>query len=58
MDLLAHQIKELEQVPLDREAYDDLVQCQARIQNMERLAEAASSLLDLIENEELGIVGF
>ena len=55
LDLLTHQIKELEQVPLDTASYEDLGQKQARIQNTERLAEAASSLLHLIEHEEIGI---
>lgn len=55
IDLLAHQIKELEQVPLDQQHYDELTQQQVRMSNTEKLVEAASSLLQLLEHEEIGI---
>ncbi|MEW5895415.1 MAG: DNA repair protein RecN [Candidatus Omnitrophota bacterium] len=54
LDLLIHQIKELEQVPLDQQFYDEFIQKHVRMRNTERLAEAASSLLDLLEHEEIG----
>lgn len=55
IDLLTHQIKELEQVSLESQVYEELLQRQARISNIERLAEAASSFLQLFENEEMGV---
>ena len=55
LDLLTHQIKELEQVSLDVQVYEELVQRQARMNNTERLAESASSLLHLFENDEMGV---
>jgi DNA repair protein RecN (Recombination protein N) len=55
MDLLGHQMKELEQVPLEQGYYDELKQQEARMNNTERLVEAASSLLQLLDHEESGI---
>ena len=55
LDLLSHQIKELEQVPLDEQQYEEFIQRQARMNNTEKLAESASSLLQLFEHEEIGI---
>lgn len=55
MDLLKHQIKELEQVPLDANSYELLLQEQTRINNSEKLYEYANQLLTLLENEQSGI---
>lgn len=55
MDMLQHQVRELEQVSLASGDYETLLQKQARIDNAERLAEAASSLLQLFESEDFGI---
>ncbi len=55
MDFLGHQIKELEQAPLDQAHYDDIQQQAARMNNTGRLVEAASSLLQLLDHEETGI---
>lgn len=55
LDLITHQIKELEQVPLDQEKYEELLRQQARLSNTERLAQAASSLIDLFEQENVGV---
>lgn len=55
LDFLSHQLKELDQVPLEAERYQELMQRHARISNTERLAQAASSFLSRFENEEAGI---
>jgi len=55
MDFLSHQIKELDQVPLAAEHYQEMMQRHARISNTERLAQAASSILSFFENDEAGI---
>ena len=55
LDLLKHQIKELEQVPLDNDKYQDLLQEQTRINNAEKLNQCASLILSALENEQTGI---
>ncbi|MFH1836547.1 MAG: AAA family ATPase, partial [Candidatus Omnitrophota bacterium] len=55
LDILTHQIKELEQVPLSETEYEKLSQESSRINNSEKLHESASRLLDLLENEENGM---
>ncbi|MFH1846932.1 MAG: DNA repair protein RecN [Candidatus Omnitrophota bacterium] len=54
-DLLGHQIKELEQVKLDNDAYEKLLAERTRINNAENLYECAAQLLTILENEQAGI---
>jgi DNA repair protein RecN (Recombination protein N) len=54
LDLLAHQIKELEQVPLDESHYEELQRDQVKISNAEKLYENISQALAILENEEAG----
>lgn len=55
IDLLSHQIKELEQAPLDEEKYNELLQKQARLNNSEKLYECANNLIQIFENEKSGV---
>lgn len=55
MDLLNHQIKELEQIPLESSCYEDLLQQQIKINNTEKLYESVNQLIQLFENDPSGI---
>lgn len=55
MDILSHQIKELEQVPLEEDKYEELLQDGARVNNAEKLYESASQLITILENDESGM---
>jgi len=55
LDLLTHQIKELEQVPLDEQKYEDLKHEQARLDNAEKLHESVQALIQILEDEEYGL---
>ncbi len=55
MDLLSHQIRELEQVSLKDEDYETLLADQNRIRNAERLFEQASQMTQCLEDETGGI---
>ncbi len=52
MELLSHQIKELEQVVLVDEAYEKICAEHVRINNAEKLYSHASSLLQILESED------
>lgn len=54
-DLLAHQIRELEQLPLDTLRYEQLIQEQNRLNNVEKLYESVTQLIALFENDEIAI---
>ncbi|MFA6216470.1 MAG: DNA repair protein RecN [Candidatus Omnitrophota bacterium] len=54
-DLLGHQIKELEQVPLEKAKYEHLLQEQTRLNNVTKLYECASLLLNALENDDSGV---
>jgi len=49
LDLLQHQIKELEQVPLVQQDYDELVECRNRINNMEKIYGYVQQIVDSFE---------
>lgn len=53
--ILKHQIRELEQVPLEEEKYAELLEKQGRLNNSEKLYERAGWLINAIENDESGI---
>ena len=55
MDLFSHQLKELEQVPLNNEKYEELQQEQIRMDNAEKFCESITILIDLLENSGYGI---
>lgn len=52
LELLSHQVKELEQVPLTDEACQKICEEQSRINNAEKLFSYASSLLQILEGED------
>lgn len=55
LDLLSHQIHELEQVPLDEKNYNDIKDKISRINNMEKLFESSNKVISLIENDQGGL---
>ena len=55
LEYLTHQIKELEQVPLDDAHYETLLQRRTQLINAEKLHELSSQLLSLLDNDETGI---
>lgn len=55
MEILRHQIRELEQVSLEEEDHQELVRERNRINNAEKLYEHTSQLLELLENDSAGI---
>jgi len=55
IDLLSHQIMELERVNLDRNAYEDTIAKETQLKNCERLYENVSSLIEIFESDERGI---
>ena len=55
LDLISHQVKELEQVPLEDEAYEELAQRQAKINNAEKLNDCAGLLVQLLEGGQNGV---
>jgi len=55
LDLLQHQVTELQQVSLEEGDYDKLKQEQVKINNAERLYEAANQILQLLDSEEGGL---
>lgn len=54
LDLLTHQVKELESVPLSEEKYALLLQEQTKLNNAEKLHEHIQALLNLLDDEEAG----
>ncbi|MFA5996753.1 MAG: DNA repair protein RecN [Candidatus Paceibacterota bacterium] len=55
MDLLGHQVRELERVPLDKKKYDEAMEKETQLKNRERLYENVSALIGIFENEENGV---
>lgn len=55
LDLLSHQIKELEQVPLDPVHYQNIEQDRIKINNAEKLFSHIEQVLASFENEDAGI---
>ena len=55
LDLLTHQVKELETVSLSEENFETITQEQVKINNAERLHEHIQTLLAIFEDEEQGI---
>lgn len=57
IELIKHQIKDLERAPLDENEYLKTEQEQTRINNVERLKSCAEGILAIFEDEENGIEG-
>ncbi len=55
IDLLSHQIKELEQVPLTEEDFSEIESDRIKINNAERLYAHATQAIGILENEETSI---
>jgi len=54
LDLLTHQVKELEALPLSTEKYDELLQEETKLNNAQKLHEHIQTLLGLLDDEESG----
>ncbi len=54
LDLLTHQVKELESVPLSEQKYNELITEQTKLNNAERLHEHIQHLLSFLDDEEAG----
>lgn len=55
LDLLIHQIKELERVPLEPTKYHEYRQQQTMLNNAEKLYEYTNQLIQVLENENTGM---
>ncbi|MCK5012582.1 MAG: DNA repair protein RecN [Candidatus Omnitrophica bacterium] len=55
LDLISHQVKEMEQVPLEDAAYEELAQRQTKINNAEKLNDCAAQLTQLLEGGQSGV---
>ena len=55
IDLLRHQIKELERVPLNEAKFQEYAEKQTSFDNAGKLYESATQLMNILENEEAGI---
>jgi len=54
MDLLSHQVKELEALPLSEDKYYELLQEEIKLNNAQKLHEHIQNLLGLLDDEEAG----
>ena len=54
LDLLTHQVKELEALPLSTEKHDELLQEETKLNNAQKLHEHIQTLLGLLDDEESG----
>ncbi len=55
LDLLTHQVKELESVPLNEEKYEQVSQEIVKINNAQKLHEHIQNLLGILEDEDSGV---
>ncbi|MBF0511185.1 MAG: DNA repair protein RecN [Candidatus Omnitrophica bacterium] len=54
LDLLTHQVKELEALPLSTEKHEALLQEETKLNNAQKLHEHIQNLLNLLDDEEAG----
>jgi DNA repair protein RecN (Recombination protein N) len=54
LDLLSHQVKELEALPLSEDKYNELLQEETKLNNAEKLHGHIQHLLGLLDDEEAG----
>jgi len=55
LDLLGHQIRELERVSLEKRHYEETLEKETQLKNHEKLYENAKALVELFESEESGL---
>ena len=55
LDLLTHQVKELESIPLNEEKFKEVSQEIVKINNAQKLHEHIQTLLNILEDEDIGI---
>ena len=55
LHLLDHQIKELEQVPLDEAVHEEIARSRIKISNAQKLHENISQAMAILEDEDAGI---
>ena len=55
IDLLGHQIMELERVSLDTKSYEEAMEKETQLKNCERLFESVSALISVFESDQSGI---
>ncbi|MBF0493522.1 MAG: DNA repair protein RecN [Candidatus Omnitrophica bacterium] len=55
IEILSSQVKELEQLPLSEDKFFETQSKLARLENSEKLYESVNSLLELLQNEEIGL---
>ncbi len=55
LDTLKHQLKELEQVPLEAAKYEELLAESTRVDNAEKLYGSAAELVAILENDQYGM---
>ncbi len=54
LDLLSHQVKELEALPLSEDKYNELLQEETKLNNAQKLHEHIQNLLGLLDDDEAG----
>ena len=54
LDLLTHEVKELEALPLSTEKHEELLQEETKLNNAQKLHEHIQNLLRLLDDEEAG----
>jgi len=55
LGLIKHQIKELEQVPLDEAEYEKLLADEVRIKNSEKLFECVNQVISILDSDSEGV---
>ena len=55
LDILSHQVKELEAFPLSEEKYNELLQEETKLNNAQKLHEHIQNLMGLLDDEETGV---
>ncbi len=55
LDMLTHQVQELEQVPLDKDIHEKLLSDREKIDNVERLSSHLNQLINTFEGDDHGI---
>lgn len=55
LDLLTHQVQELEQVPLDEIKYQEILQAQTKLNNVEKLFLCVNTLLGCLDDDDVSV---
>ena len=56
IDMVSHQVKELTEVPLEEEKYEECMHASQRLANTEKLYECTRNLITLFEQDGTGII--